>query len=41
LVGPRSRGDETRATESWRAVPGYASRYEVSDEGRIRSWFVA
>lgn len=24
-------------TESWRAIPGFEGRYEVSDEGRIRT----
>ena len=25
-------------TETWRAVAGYEGSYEVSDEGRVRSW---
>lgn len=24
--------------EEWRAIPGFGGRYDVSDEGRIRSW---
>jgi hypothetical protein len=26
------------APETWRAVPGYEGQYEVSDQGRVRSW---
>lgn len=25
-------------TETWRAIPGYQDRYEVSSFGRVRSW---
>ena len=25
-------------TETWKAVPGYEGRYEVSDQGRVRSF---
>lgn len=25
-------------SEQWRAIPGYEGRYEVSDQGRVRSW---
>lgn len=33
-VPPRERND---ASECWRAVPGFESRYEVSNRGRVRS----
>ena len=24
--------------EEWRDVPGYGGRYEISSQGRVRSW---
>ena len=30
--------DEWPATEEWRAIDGYDDWYEVSDQGRVRSW---
>lgn len=30
---------DTLTKESWRSVPGYEGRYEVSDLGRFRAWF--
>lgn len=29
---------EEATTETWRPVPGYEGRYDVSDLGRVRSW---
>lgn len=29
---------QRRAVEEWRPVPGYDGWYEVSDQGRVRSW---
>lgn len=28
----------TIRAETWRPIPGYEGRYDVSDQGRIRSW---
>ena len=30
--------DYTNATERWLPVPGYEGEYEVSDQGRVRSF---
>lgn len=37
LLKTAAFGFEDLPGERWRAVPGYAGRYEVSDRGRVRS----
>ena len=35
---PETHSSETAARENWKPVAGFNGSYEVSDQGRVRSW---
>jgi hypothetical protein len=37
-LGGRGLGVSLPSNEEWRPIPGYEGRYDVSNQGRIRSW---